>query len=300
MIVYTRRRCNNVQLLNGSRSVTLWLCMVCWLLPVNAHGLDLMLAKVFRDDIDISGWLVSEKLDGVRGFWDGKHLLSKNGKDLSPPAAFVQGLPPFALEGEIWGGRGTFAKTIAIVQRHQPHAGWLGLRFAVFDVPGSPLGFTRRLARARKWFVDHPSPYAFVIEQKIIRSNAQLEEELQRVEGLGGEGLIVRQAHALYVHGRSNEILKVKRFFDMEAVVIAHVPGKGKNKGRLGSLLVELVQDSHDGKKKIRCKIGTGFSDEQREHPPAIGTVITFKYYGFYPSGQPKFPSFLRVRPSPL
>jgi DNA ligase-1 len=59
--------------------------------------------------------------------------------------------------------------------------------------------------------------------------------------------------------------------------------------GRLGSLLVELA----DG---TRFKIGTGFSVAERETPPPIGAVVTFKYYGFYPSGIPKFPSFLRIR----
>jgi DNA ligase-1 len=106
---------------------------------------------------------------------------------------------------------------------------------------------------------------------------------------LAGEGLIVRKGDGLYSSGRSPEILKVKTFFDMEAVVVDHIAGKGRNRGRMGSLLVELPDTT-------RFKIGTGFSDAERDSPPPVGSSITFKYYGFYKSGVPKFPSFLRVR----
>jgi len=267
-----------------------------WLLlffqVVNAYGLEIMLPRVYTDDIDVKGWLMSEKLDGVRGYWDGGQLLSKKGNPLHPPAAFTRNFPPFALEGEIWGGRKTFEKTVSTLKKKQPHEGWLELKFAIFDVPQATGGFTRRLQRAGDWFAEHPSRFAFVIPQKTVRNNAELSKELQRVEEAGGEGLIVRKADGLYVTGRSREILKVKSFFEMEAVVIAHIEGNGRNSGQLGSLLVELPQD-----KKIRFKIGTGFSDETRLKPPPVGSIITFKYYGFYESGLPRFPSFLRIRP---
>jgi DNA ligase-1 len=128
-----------------------------------------------------------------------------------------------------------------------------------------------------------------VIPQQIISTEADLKTELERVEQLGGEGLIVRKPDTVYSKGRSAEILKVKSFHDMEAVVIGHVEGRGRNRGRLGSLLVELPGS-------IRFKIGTGFTDAQRINPPPIGSVITFKYYGWYASGRPRFPVFLRIR----
>ncbi|MBU0485184.1 MAG: DNA ligase [Proteobacteria bacterium] len=255
-------------------------------------ALELMLPQIYADDIDIAGWLVSEKLDGVRGYWDGKKLLSKNGIPFEPPAEFLKNFPDFALEGEIWGGHATFEKTISIIKQQKADQGWLTLKFAVFDVPEVDDIFIRRIDKAIVWFSQHPSDHAFVIPQKIVRHKDDLKEELRKVEELGGEGLILRKADAFYHKGRSNEILKVKSYQDMEAKVIDHILGTGKNKDRLGSLLVELP----DG---TRCKIGTGFTDQQRETPPAIGTIITFKYYGFYQSGLPKFPSFLRVRENP-
>jgi DNA ligase-1 len=122
-----------------------------------------------------------------------------------------------------------------------------------------------------------------------VRDGGDLQDELQRVQELGGEGLIVREPDALYTGGRSTQILKVKDFQDAEAVVVEHLPGQGRNTGRLGALLVELP----DG---TRFKIGSGFSDEERENPPPLGEVITFKYFGYHQSGIPRFPSFLRIR----
>lgn len=101
--------------------------------------------------------------------------------------------------------------------------------------------------------------------------------------------MIVRRPDALYAAGRSTEILKVKTYQDAEAVVIGHTVGKGRNRGRLGALLVVLA----DG---TRFKIGSGFSDAERESPPQVGELIAFKYYGKYRTGIPKFPSYMRVR----
>ena len=259
------------------------------ILSVPSYASDLMLPDIYAEQVNVSGWLMSEKLDGVRGYWNGRQLVSKNGNVFSPPAEFVRDLPPFPVEGEIWGGRGTFEQTVAIVKKEKPHNGWLQLKLAIFDVPEASGGFTERIAKAEKWFAAHPSVYAFIIRQTTINDPAELQQQLAGIEKLGGEGLIVRKPDALYSAGRSTEILKVKNYQDSEAVVVAHLPGAGRNAGRLGSLLVEL----DDGR---QCKIGGGFSDAERESPPPVGAVITFKYYGKYQSGLPKFPSFLRVR----
>jgi DNA ligase-1 len=268
-----------------------WLLLFCYgLLPtVAATAIEPMLPQIYQEQVDVSGWLMSEKLDGVRGYWDGRRLLSKNGNILYPPLVFLRDLPPFPLEGELWGGRARFEQTISTVKKQQPHDGWLQLKFAIFDVPQAPGIFTKRIEKAHHWFTEHPSAYAFVIQQIPVRDQAHVQQELQRVELLGGEGLIVRKPDAFYTAGRSTEILKVKNYQDAEAVVIGHIPGKGRNEGRLGSLLVVLA----DGK---QFKIGSGFSDAERESPPLVGELITFKYYGKYQSGIPKFPSYMRIR----
>lgn len=248
-----------------------------------------MLPQSFDGRQPVAGWWLSEKLDGVRGFWDGQRLWSKHGVELHPPPAFIAGLPPFPLEGELWGGRGTFAAAAGIVRRQVPDPGWLRLKFAIFDAPAVPGPFSARIAAARSWFAEHPSDYAFVIDQVPLRDLDQLRAQLKRVEKLGGEGLVVRDPQALYEAGRSATILKVKSAADAEAVVVAHLPGKGRLEGMLGALLVELPSG-------LRFRLGTGFSDAERRHPPPVGATITFRYYGFHPSGIPRFASFLRVR----
>jgi DNA ligase-1 len=263
--------------------------MLAFLSPVtNAVSLDILLPMVYQEDIDISNWVMSEKLDGIRGYWDGKKLLSKNGLPFNPPEAFTKNLPDFAVEGELWGGRNTFERTSGIVMRHEAHDGWLDLKFGIFDVPQAGGGFLQRLNMAIQWFEIHPSEYAFVIKQKTVKGKDHLKEELLRVETLGGEGLIVRNPDSFYTIGRSAGILKVKSYYDMEATVMGHIEGTGRNYGRMGSILVEL-------KDRTQFKIGTGFSDEERNNPPPIGAIITFRYYGFYKSGIPKFPSFMRT-----
>jgi DNA ligase-1 len=255
-----------------------------------AQPFEIMLPAVYEDGIEVSNWLMSEKLDGVRGYWDGQQLFSKNGTPFHAPPAFTRNFPDFAVEGELWGGRQTFEKTVGIVKRQAPHDGWLELKFAIFDVPAAAGGFEDRLNKAADWFARHPSDHAFVIAHQPVRSHTHLSEALKRVDALGGEGLILRRRGSPYTAGRSRDILKVKSYSDMEAVVVAHLAGQGRNQGRMGALLVELPGS------RTRFKVGTGFSDAVRENPPPVGALITFKYYGFYQSGTPKFPSFLRIR----
>jgi DNA ligase-1 len=128
-----------------------------------------------------------------------------------------------------------------------------------------------------------------VLEQERCRGVAHLGEELARIDALGGEGLMVRQPDSHYEAGRSSTLLKIKRFHDAEARVIGHLPGAGRHKGRLGALDVELP----DG---TPFSVGTGFSDAQRENPPAVGSVITFRYQELSDRGVPRFPSFVRAR----
>ncbi|WP_316348822.1 DNA ligase [Desulfuromonas acetoxidans] len=278
-------RALNTLLLFATLAAQLWICSAVWAMEPST----LMRPHRYDTTLAITGWWMSEKLDGVRGYWDGEQLWSKNSHRLHPPQEFIEDLPPFAVEGELWAGCGRFEDTVSIVMQDQPHSGWLTLQLAIFDVPQEQGTFQQRIGKAQNWFQHHPSPYAHVIPQIPIQSVGHMEAELERIVQSGGEGLIVRDPLASYESGRSHSILKVKRYQDAEAVVVEHVPGAGRNLGRLGALLVER----QDG---VQFKIGSGFSDAEREHPPAVGSVITYKFYGMYQSGLPKFPVYLRQR----
>ena len=132
-----------------------------------------------------------------------------------------------------------------------------------------------------------------LIKQFKVSGHADLMNELDRVTKQGGEGLMLHLGSSLYHGRRDDDLLKLKQYFDAEAKVIEHYPGKGKYKGLLGAMLVETLGSARE---KIRFRIGTGFSDEERSIPPPIGTIITYKYFGITKSGLPKFPSFIRIR----
>ncbi len=45
----------------------------------------LLLANSWENDVDLTGWWMSEKLDGVRAWWDGKQFLSRQGNVFHAP-----------------------------------------------------------------------------------------------------------------------------------------------------------------------------------------------------------------------
>ena len=249
----------------------------------------LLLAHAWENDVELTGWWMSEKLDGVRAYWDGTRFLSRQGNPFFAPDWFTAKLPDTPLDGELFGGRRKFQQTVSIVRRQDRGEGWKGLAFVVFDAPALDAPFEERLAYCERYVEDVAPPYTEWLPHERCRDVAHLREELARVEGLGGEGLMLRQPGSRYEAGRSHTLLKVKSFKDDEARVIGHLAGAGKHKGRLGALEVEL----RDG---TRFSVGTGFSDAERGTPPAVGTIITFRYQELSNDGVPRFPSYVGVR----
>jgi DNA ligase-1 len=196
------------------------------------------------------------------------------------------------LDGELWAGRGQFEETLSIVSRDRPHQGWGRVTYKVFEVPGAPEGLDARLELLRRYLEQQPVSHLKIIPQLVCRDVAHLEAQLELVESLGGEGLVLRNPETGYETGRTLNALKVKRFEDMEGVVVGYRPGKGKYTGMTGALWVEIAGGR-------RLHIGSGLSDGDRADPPPLGSVITFKHQGYTSSGIPRFASFLRVRKMP-
>ena len=249
----------------------------------------LLLANVWNPSIDPTGWWISEKYDGLRGYWDGEKLWSRKGTAIHAPDYFLAELPKdIALDGELWIGRGKFEETLSTVLSQTPDDRWKGVHFMVFDAPKAKGTFEERV-KFLQATVATENQFVKLVVQYRCESAAHLIGERDRVVGLGGEGLMLRKPESEYEPRRSPTLLKVKPLDDAEATVIAHLPGKGKNAGKLGSLRVRTA----DG---VEFSIGTGFTDVQRESPPPVGTVITFRFRGLTAKGLPRFPSFLRVR----
>ena len=255
-----------------------------------AQAPSLLLADTYREGIDLAQYWVSEKLDGVRARWDGETLTSRKGNRFIAPAWFTKGFPRVPLDGELWMGRGTFERLSGVVRRQNPDdAQWGDIRFMVFDLPSSPATFDERLRRLREMFEAIESPRIALVEQFRVADHDTLMEALSRVVAGGGEGLMLHKRSSLYTAGRTDDLLKLRAYEDAEAVVVGHLPGKGKFTGMLGALVVEMP----DGR---RFRLGTGFSAEERREPPPVGAIVTYRYSGKTRNGQPRFASFLRVR----
>jgi DNA ligase 1 len=255
-----------------------------------AKKTDALLAQDYKPGIDPSLYLVSEKLDGVRALWDGKSLRFRSGQSISAPAWFTAKLSATPLDGELWLARGKFDELSGIVRKQQAvDAEWQRVQYMVFELPAGDGAFAQRSQKLQALVKQTNWPQLQWIEQFKIADEKALQAKLKQITAQGGEGLMLHLASAPVTQGRSSVLLKLKPVSDAEGIVMAHVPGKGKFAGMLGALQIK----TEDGQ---TVKIGTGFSDEQRRNPPAIGSTITYTYRDKTPSGKPRFASFLRER----
>lgn len=248
-----------------------------------------MLAQTAPPGIDPRPYLVSEKFDGVRALWDGASLRSRNGRALQAPAWFTAHWPSLALDGELWMGRGRFDALSGAVRRSKPDdAEWRQIRYLVFELPGAAGTFEQRAERLRELAAQRAGSSMGAVEHRRLADAASLRKALDDVVREGGEGLMLHRADAPWVAGRSDVLLKLKPLADAEARVIAHVAGAGKYRGMMGALWLQTPQGQ-------RFKLGTGFSDALRRHPPPVGALVTYTYRGLTSRGLPRFASFLRI-----
>lgn len=251
----------------------------------------LLLAKVAGPQVDVARYLVSEKLDGVRAYWTGERLLFRSGAPIPAPAWFTERLPHHPLDGELWLARGRFDAVSGLLRQDQSANDplWQVLTYQLFELPGVPGDFSRRVEQLRHLTAADPAMrHVHVADQRHVADQAELQRWLAQVIAAGGEGLMLHLADAPYLTGRSEVLLKLKPQLDAEAVVIAHLPGKGRHTGRLGALQVS----SEDGR---TFAIGSGLTDELRDHPPAIGSIVVYRYRGLTSRGLPRFATFWRM-----
>ena len=273
------------------RRHALFLCALALCAPAQAGDPPaLLLASVYHPGLSLADYWVSEKYDGVRGYWDGQRLHTRGGEPITPPAWFTAGWPSTAMDGELWAGRGQFAQAQSTVRSADAgDAAWRQMRYMVFDLPAHPGTFDQRLPELQKTIARIGQPWVEAVVQRRIGSHEALNALLLRTVRAGGEGLVLHRGASLYRAGRSDDLIKVKTHDDAEARVVAHLPGKGKHAGTMGALLVEMPNGQ-------RFKLGTGFSDADRATPPPVGSWVTYRFLGTHDSGLPRFASFVRVR----
>ncbi len=259
--------------------------------PCRSGAPALPLARPAPDEVDPQGWLVSEKYDGARGVWDGATLRFRSGEAVNAARWFTERLPPEPLDGELWLGRGRFEALAAAVKRRQPDpAEWRAIRYLVFELPHGEGDFAARASRIAAIMRRVGWPQLMAVDQERIDGPTALRRRLDQVVRAGGEGLVLHRADAPWAAGRQAGMVKLKPVADADAIVIGHLPGRGRLDGRLGALRVR----SDDGHEFL---IGSGLSDAARADPPPIGSVVTYTYRGHTEAGLPRFATFLRLRP---
>lgn len=263
-----------------------------------------MLAKEWSSTIDPTNWWVSEKLDGVRAYWNGTGLFTRSGREIKTPEWFTKHFPKnIHLDGELFTHRGDLGGVTGIVARAMPREiDWVCVTFQVFDSPNPNVcdeAFEARMLRALEaisdaqdgWQGDEDLPCftpddlpMYPVAMKRCASREHLETLLDETISMGGEGLMLRQSGSQYWRERSGDLLKVIRWKRAEAEVV----GYKKDKNALRCLLVSNPEIAFD------C--GSGLKALDASEQVKVGETITFQFKSFNPSGKPRNPSFVCVR----
>jgi DNA ligase-1 len=165
---------------------------------------------------DLNGWLLSEKMDGVRAYWDGKSLYSRKGKPILAPSSFTDALPKeFALDGELWLGRDSYEKLVAV--QNSSDSDWSKVKYFIFDLPNVEGRFEVRIETLKQ--IELPLQ-VIPVEFTKCEGNEHLKQYLDQVVALGGEGLMAHRPDADYIVGRNSSILKVKVELVKEVVLM--------------------------------------------------------------------------------
>lgn len=94
------------------------------------------------------------------------------------------------------------------------------------------------------------------------------------------EGIMINLDNGMYEFRRSNNLLKVKVMQDADLRIVDVYEGTGKNKGKLGGIIVEFIYEGNT----YRCECGSGFSDDERvdywNNPEKIlNKIATIQYF---------------------
>ena len=258
----------------------------------------ILLAETWNKETDPTGYSMSEKLDGVRAYWDGKQFLSRLGNKFFVPEWYTKGFPNTQLDGEFWIGRKKFQEAVSIVRTQGLDEPWKKIKYMIFD---SPEMETEKFEKRYKNLWDmitgptwEAGDHVILLDQIPCKGYAHLSSYLQDIENKGGEGVMLRQPGSFYEGCRSSTLLKVKSFEDGEAIILEYEDGKkgGNREGMVGAFIVEAINGRLKGKK---FKVGTGQSHKILKDPPPIGSKITFRYIvsALSDDGLPKPASFV-------
>lgn len=262
--------------------------LFCFIL-ISANAIEFKIYQ--KDSLNFSNteYLMSEKLDGIRGVWNGTSLLTRNNNEIKAPKEWTKNFPPFMLDGELWIKRNSFEQVSSIVRNSKSSMDdWREVTYNVFDAPNicDSCTLLERLDLLTKYLQENPNENIRIIPQHIIASEDELGAYFDNIVKNGGEGLIIRE------NKNPNIAYKYKPYYDNECQVIGYKEGKGKYEGLVGAIICKtIIKDT-----EIILSIGSGLSKKDRANPPKINSIITYKYNGLTKNNVPRFPVFIRER----
>lgn len=291
---------------------------------------------------NINGWFMSTKLDGQRAYWDGgisrgmlaaqvpwanilkneryvvppmaTGLWSRYGNIIHAPSWWLNQLPPYGLDGELYMGIGQFQPLMSACKCLEPDDRWREIKYMVFDMPSygivfqdgliNETNFKKRFEGIVNWiktltkstpikqFYDFERTYKWLEENlpqtdnlELLRqvqlpfntqeSNQLVQDRLFDITEAGGEGLMLRKHVSVWVPERTHNLLKVKKLCDAEGTVIGYKWGKETDKG---SKLLGMMGSAIIKFNGVQFDL-SGFTDEERTMT-GVGGLETAKAEG--------------------
>ena len=180
---------------------------------VEEENFSFLLASSFNPEKhSLADYYLSEKLDGVRAYWDGQRLQSRGGNVFSTPKWFLDALPSTEMDGELWAGRQTFDEVSGIVRRSEANGGWRKITFMVFELPTVEGDFTTRYQKMLQLYEREATPNWGIVEQlEPPTSIKELNAMLIELDKQGGEGFMLKSKTCLLYTSPSPRDLSTSR-----------------------------------------------------------------------------------------
>eukprot|EP00026_Physarum_polycephalum_P003805 Phypoly_transcript_03820.p1 GENE.Phypoly_transcript_03820~~Phypoly_transcript_03820.p1 ORF type:complete len:752 (+),score=55.45 Phypoly_transcript_03820:18-2273(+) len=242
------------------------------------------------------GWYMYEKYDGIRGLWSpvDRTMYSRWGRPIGLQRYHVDCMPNVWLDGELWFGRGKENRYLvrAIVVARPHLVNWEKLRYMVFDCPNPDVQnepYITRYAVLRR-ILPEAKHFVSLAGYKIVKTKEEIESFFFTVRSNGGEGVILREPLAGYIHGYSRCLFKHKGYLDAEAKVVQKLPNN-KFLCKVNKLVFvhniaaynpAYELDEHEDMWEIEMPIDPEFF-EGASQEIEIGDFVSFRYAGNFP-----------------
>lgn len=249
-------------------------------------------------------YLIEPKYDGLRAIavikGQSVTLLSRNGLEFTsvdhlkePLLRMARGRDLF-FDGELVNGNFNSSSS-AIRRKNQTNT---DTRYHLFDrLEADEWGSVTREQGHRSMLLARDFEGFSGEELQLVPSYRATPEEFMRYYNhfldQGYEGAMVKDPMGHYRFKKHKDWIKIKPAEDLDLRVESLVQGEGKYAGMLGAAIVK-----YKGK---RVRVGSGFSDEQRQQfwasPNSIkGKIIEVQFHEETPDGSLRHPRFVRIR----